>query len=219
MKQNNKVEKIIKEVEMRQNIKTICFDVDDVLLNTQDRIIQKVKELYGDELKISEIDSWDFYERKYPKIIDFFASAELYDENNKAISGMDFILQASLERYDIKLVTSTHPNAREAKEKLLRKYFSHVPGFLNVPIHHVELKKQSDKAKKHSKRELCENSILIDDAIHNIEEALLNSNTYCILVDFGYGWNKKDISSYSRTIRATCPSDILRCIIGFENCF
>ncbi len=53
-------------------------------------------------------------------------------------------------------------------------------------------------------------SILIDDAIHNIQGHIENNNNIGLLVDYGYGWNQN--FQHPLVKRVHKPLDILKFI-------
>lgn len=193
-------------------MKKISFDVDSVLFDTEAIIIKEIKEIYGVTITQKDVTHWDFYAENFPKILDKFASNNFY-ETVKKIEQMDNVLESIIEGYGInslQLVTSTHSNVKNSKEEALNRLFSHIKGFEIIPIIHVGLKETGHVGGEevHHKYEYSKNTILIDDAIHNIHDHVeINKGDKGLLVDFGYGWNQN--YENDNVFRVRTPNEII----------
>jgi len=190
--------------------KLISFDADSVLLNTEDIIFDIINKIYHKRLKTMDVTDWDFYMRNYPIVFEYFNNPEFYD-NVKPVEGMVEVLTKTILKYgaqNIQIVTSSSNNMKIGKEKALSRIFGHIPYWNKINIIHVGLKDDESSDIPHHKYEFSENTILIDDAIHNIDDHL-NYNHYNkgLLIDFNYGWNQN--YSHSRMIRIKKPEQIL----------
>lgn len=192
--------------------KLISFDIDSVLLDTEKRIINFIKKEYNVSITQKEITHWDYYAMNFPKVIELFTKPELYD-NVEAIKNMDKVLSKLISKVGsdkIQFITSSHSNIEKAKEETVLKLYKHIKDIEKIDFIHVGLKCLNEKdTKSHNKFEYSNNTILIDDAIHNIDSHInFNEKNKGILVDFGYGWNQN--YSHKNVIRANTTEDILR---------
>jgi len=189
-------------------MKKICFDVDDVLLSSQNVLLSFLEKEYNKKLTTEDVTHWMFYHENYPKIVEYFKKQEFYT-NNKPIDGMDEVLKFALDNFkEVYFVTSSHPDIIDIKNKTLKKYYGDIQGYEKIQIHHVGLK-TDDNDLDHSKAALCQEGILIDDALHNIKETLSTKKTKTIIVDFNYGWNQEKIEDDINCFRAKKPIDII----------
>ena len=195
--------------------KLLSFDVDSVLLDTEEVIFERINAVYNRVINAKDVTHWTFYMENFPSILEYFGNPELY-EKVKPIYEMIEVMREVIEIYganNIQLITSSHSDMKEAKEAALRRFYGHLKDWEKIDIIHVGLKDEDmgeglESNISHHKHVFSENSILIDDAIHNIEDHL-NHNHYneAILVDFGYGWNQN--FTHSRAIRAKSAGSIL----------
>ena len=201
--------------ELNPNSKKVSFDVDSVLLQTEDVILSYIKENYSVDLKTEDVTYWDFYKDNYPTVFThLFSDASLY-EQVPAVSGMERVLEACLDEFggsNIQFVTASHPNMVPSKEGALRKHFGHLSGYDDVEIVHVGMYGDVSTG-CHNKFYYTDGSILIDDAIHNIEGHLeYNEKNKALLFDRGYGWNQG--FAHSRVVRVGCPESTLAALFG-----
>ena len=63
---------------------------------------------------------------------------------------------------------------------------------------------------EHEKSYYTKNTILIDDAIHNIKSHIENNNKEALLIDYDYGWNKN--FEHKLVKRVTNPLNINKII-------
>lgn len=189
--------------------KLLSFDVDSVLLDTEEVIFEYVKKNYNTVIGPKDVTHWTYYIENFPSVLQYFGNPEIY-EKVEPIYDMIEVMSEVIELYgaeNIQLITSSHEAISEAKEDAVNRYYGHLKDWDKIDIVHVGLNHESD-GKSHHKHEYSENTILIDDAIHNIEDHLnYNHDNFGILVDFGYGWNQ-DFNN-NRAPRAKSPSSIL----------
>jgi hypothetical protein len=171
----------------------ISLDFDSVLYGLDTIAIEFIKKEYGVRLTPMDINNWDFF-KKYPKVYTVFSNWELYKEA-KLIDGAQEFFQTVVKNYgkeNIQIVTSSPETIITDKNIMIENLFS----FDNV-IH-------SYNKSKHTK-----GTILVDDALHNIECHVNTNNNHGLLFDLGYGWNQlklenhplvKRVKSYEETL-------------------
>ena len=169
----------------------ITFDVDSVLLQTEEKIIREIKRIYNKEITLMDITYWNYYKDYYPEVMKALEDINFYNDI-KPINEMYITLEKIIERYgykNIKFVTSSNNILQEQKEICLNRHFGNIKNFNKIEIIHVGLfLNQTDT--HHEKYHYTKDTVLIDDAIHNIEPHVYINNKEAILVDFGYGWNQ-----------------------------
>ncbi|MBT5491929.1 hypothetical protein HOK00_06570 [bacterium] len=185
------------------------FDVDSVLLDTEEEILNHIDKVYNKKLTQKDVTHWTFYSENFPAVIDLFQDPNLY-KNIKAIDGMVETMEKIVEHYghsSIQLVTSSHEKVASSKEKALNSIFGHIKDWEHISIIHVGLK-DHDENNPHHKHEHSIHTIMIDDAIHNIEGHINHhSDNKGILVDFGYGWNQD--FEHPNVKRVKSPKELL----------
>ncbi len=190
----------------------LSFDVDSVLLDTEEIIFEYILKNYGKKVTPKDVTHWSYYIENFPSVGEYFGNPEIY-EKVLPIVEMIYVMEELVRLYGaecIQLITSSHGLIKEAKEAAINKYYGHIEDWDKIEIIHVGLNHVDDDV-PHHKHIFSENTLLIDDAIHNIEDHLeYNYNNHGILVDFGYGWNQdyKNI----RMIRATSAKMVLESI-------
>jgi len=184
------------------------FDVDSVALKTEDSIIEHIEEFHNIKITPKDVTHWGYYTENFPSVINFFSNEKLY-EGVKNIKGMDIVIENLIKDFgpnSIQFITSSHSKVKKAKERCLLKNYGHIEDFEKINIIHVGL--EGEEGTNHEKHHFTNQTIMIDDAIHNIEDHL-NSNPKhkAILVDFGYGWNQ----NYERknVYRVKSPEELL----------
>ncbi len=170
----------------------ISLDVDSVLLKTEERVLEEIKNLYNIKLDLKDITYWNFYKDHYPLVLDFFNNTKFYDNVDK-IDNMDIVLNSLIKKYgsnNIQLVTSSNEILAKQKEACLFKNFSNINHFNKLKIIHVGFYDEDEINTQHEKYHYTKGTILVDDAIHNIESHIINNNKEALIVDFDYGWNQ-----------------------------
>jgi len=153
------------------------------------------------ENNLSQIDSMEVTNWNY--IIDNFPDASITWENwqhyvkSGPIDGaieFAFILN-KIFGDRIQVVTASHDSFTDEKDKLIKEVF----GFKKI-IHTFH------------KSEHTKNTILIDDAVHNIKcHAETHKDDVGLLFDNRYGWNQEKIEDiYDNVYRLTSYEDIFR---------
>lgn len=209
----------------------ISFDVDSVLLNLEKHLFEFIEKEYNVKITSKDVDTWEYYAVNFPKVIDLFKTENLYDKV-EAIEEMHEVLNTLINKYGanaIQIITSSHPNVKESKEKALTKFFGNIKGFDRINIIHVGL--MGDTESSHHKFEHSKGTILIDDAIHNNEDHIRknkNEENICfpgkknknisLLVDFDYGWNQdetriKDLIDNGDLLRVKSAKEIINVVV------
>lgn len=186
----------------------ITFDVDSVLLQTEEKIIREIKRIYNEEITLMDISYWNYYKDRYPKIMDLFNCKNFYKDISP-VNNMNIILGKIIKKYgynNIQLVTSTPNTLKIPKEECLNKHFGNIKNFSKIEIIHVGLY-LDELNTNHEKHHFTKNTVLIDDAIHNIDSHVKNNNKEALLIDYGYGWNQN--YSHNLVTRIKNPNEIL----------
>lgn len=198
--------------------KLLSFDVDSVLLDTEEVIFNRIKDEYNVVIGPMDVTHWTYYIENFPSILEYFGNPELYDKVEPIYEMIDVMAEV-IELYgaeNIQLITSSHSKMKDAKEMALKRFYGHLKDWDKIEVIHVGLKEDEsgenhEPETPHHKHVFSENTILIDDAIHNMEDHLnYNHYNFGILVDFGYGWNQN--FSSDRAPRAKSPKSILEII-------
>ena len=74
----------------------ITFDVDSVLLKTEERVLEEIYKIYGVNLNLKDISYWNFYKDKYPLVLNFYNDKDypyLYSTTEDNITRIRYILQ------------------------------------------------------------------------------------------------------------------------------
>lgn len=189
----------------------ISFDVDSVLLKTEEKIIKKIKELYNIEISLKDITYWNYYKDNFPLVMSFFEDKDFYNDI-EIIDNMDIILKKIIKKYDyknIQFVTSSTNISAKSKENVMFKHFNHIQNFSKINIIHVGLYDENDNSNNHyEKYHYTNNTILIDDAIHNIDKHIINNQKEALLIDYGYGWNQN--YNHNLCYRINNTNDIIK---------
>lgn len=167
-------------------IKKISLDFDSVLWNLEIMARRKIEKHYGKIFLPHQISHFDFY-KDYPEAEKAFSSFEDY-QTAEPIQGSVEFLKELITIYgenNIQIVTSSPVNIIKEKEKLIKEIYN----FENI-IH-------SHKKSKHTK-----NTILIDDAIHNIKDHVVTNEQPALLFDLNgtYGWNKEKVEKLYKNV-------------------
>lgn len=170
---------------------TVWIDVDDTILNLNNRIVsyfnneifEDIKDKFPNGIKKEDMTSFDLQQFS-PRILDLFHNEELYFSENyeMEIMGHSFDLLSTLYLtqkdydFDIKFIThSFNEKVAANKEKLLEKVF----GIKKEDIIHTKDKFLYVK----------ENDIFIDDAVHNhvqINDITKNVTHYVVEQPWNY---------------------------------
>ena len=197
---------------MNKDGKLLSFDVDSVLLDTEEVIFKYIEKEYGKIITSKDVTHWTYYIENFPSVLEYFGNPEIY-QKVEPVQGMIYIMEKVIKNYGsdkIQLITSSHEKIKEAKELAINRFYGHIEGWDNIDVIHVGLDHSSDE-NCHHKHFFSEDTILIDDAIHNMKDHLsYNHNNMGILVDFGYGWNQNYEDRRSRRVHS--PEDIFKTI-------
>ena len=187
-------------------MKKISFDVDSVLLDTELVIFDYVWEEYDTRINAKDVTHWSYYIENFPSVSAYFGNPEIY-KKVKPVKGMVDVVTRIVKKYgakSIQLITSSHENVREAKDEALERFYGHIEGWKQIDTIHVGLSHLEGDT-SHHKHIYSENTLMVDDAIHNMKDHLdYNHYNKGILVDFGYGWNQN--YEDKRSYRVNSPS-------------
>jgi hypothetical protein len=198
---------------MNNQGKILSFDVDSVLLDTEEIIFEYIYENYQIKITSKDLTHWTYYIENFPSVLQYFGNPEIYEKVGPIVE-MISVMEEVIKMYgaeQIQLITSSHKDIKQSKEDAINKFFGHLTDWEKIDVIHVGLGNFNNNDDSHHKHTFSENTILIDDAIHNIKDHLnYNHNNKGILVDFGYGWNQG--FENKRATRATSPKMILETI-------
>lgn len=170
----------------------ISIDVDSVLLKTEEKIIEYIFEKYNKKISLKDISYWNYYKDNFPSVLNLFNDINFYN-NIEMIADMDYVLENIINKYgykNIQFVTSSTNISAKSKENVMFKHFNHINNFSKIEIIHVGLYDETDNSTKHEKYHYTKNTILIDDAIHNVDQHINNNKKEALLIDYNYGWNQ-----------------------------
>jgi len=162
---------------MNQYFTTIYLDFDEVLYNTSSVALQQISKHHGKEFTKEDVNHWNFY-HAYPEAFEVFTNINLYQQV-EYFNGVRGFVERLLQLSDeLNIITHTQNTEIEAyKEVIIEDEFGDL---ISGVIHTRHKHKYADK-----------DSILIDDALHNVRDFVHNGGN-AILVDFGVcGWNQE----------------------------
>jgi 5'(3')-deoxyribonucleotidase len=150
----------------------LSIDVDDTLYNLTAGNLAVVKELYGDIVTPDMVNSWDYYHVNYPLVLNLWSDWNQYSKLPFFEGDVDFINQLRTE-FDIQLVTVSFPEIEVQKDAFLKDRYG------DIKIIHTR-----------EKSLVTVGSVLIDDAVHNIDCHVRTNSMPAIIMDRSYGWNQ-----------------------------
>lgn len=186
--------KIIKEIMNKKGDIKISLDFDDVLNRIHLCTNAYLKEHYGVEVDPKDIPTWSYLVDTYPKIVNAWGDFNYYGLSQPIEGSVNFVdtLKKLFGAHNIQIVTNTYPSIIIEKTNMIHK------------IYGVETIFHTSEKHKYTK-----GTILIDDAIHNIESHI-KTNSPGILFDLGYGWNQDKIEDrHDNVYRANSYNDVL----------
>ena len=166
----------------------ISIDFDNVLYNLEGLNCKVTKDIYGVEITPKDIAYQDYYLDHYPEESKIWSSFEEYSKGSFFQGDKDFIEELK-NKYELQIVTASAIEISEEKDKMIYERYG------DIKIIHTKEKYIHTK-----------DSILIDDAIHNIKDHIEKNKDPGILVDRGYGWNQNfeivpRVSSFKEIIK------------------
>lgn len=180
----------------------ISLDLDDTLLDITTPAIAHVKEKHKVELTPQEITSWNFFSDHFPPVMTLWSKPETF-ANAKLIPGAITFVQKLINlvgKDNIQIVTaSLSDDVITTKNEIIKhKLF-------DLKVVHT----------KHLKKSLfTEDTILIDDALHNINDHIATTGCKGILYNRNniYGWNKIHAGLHPNAIKAVSYNQIINII-------
>jgi len=154
-------------------IKEISIDFDNVLYNLEGVNLAEVKRIYGKEISTEEIEYWDYYYDHYPEVTKIWKDLKKYSNGNFFEKDKEFIENLKQIGLNIQIVTASAAEIEKEKDQMIFERYG------DIKVIHTK-----------EKHLVTKNSILIDDAPHNILRHIEENNLPGILVDRGYGWSK-----------------------------
>jgi len=115
--------------------KLLSFDVDSVILDTEEVIFEYIYKNYGKKITSKDVTHWTYYIENFPSVLQYFGNPEIY-EKVKAIAGMIKVMEEVVQEYGIEriqLITSSHEGIKTAKEEAINRYYGHIQGLTTVP--------------------------------------------------------------------------------------
>lgn len=179
--------------------KIVSVDWDNVLYNLEDVNTQFVAQHYGDIITTMDVNDWEFYGQNYPEVIKIWGDWAKYSTGSFFPGDIEFI-KTLQEKYEVQIVTASYKEIADEKDIVAYQRY----GDIRVIHSHG------------GKSQYTANSILIDDAMHNIDDHIAVNKMPAILVDRGYGWNQ----SYQESAlvkRAFCFESILTSLRHFNH--
>lgn len=155
-----------------RKMRKVSLDFDNVLWDFEKNSIRLVKEIYRKEITSAEVVYWDWYKDKYPLITASWCNWDIYSQSEFFEGDQDFIKELQ-KKYEVQIITASFKEIVSEKDKMIYERY----GDLRV-IHEKE------------KEKFSRNSILVDDALHNVIAHIQAHKQPAIVVDRGYGWNQ-----------------------------
>lgn len=171
-------------------MKKISLDFDNVLWDFEQINIRLAKELYGVNMTSAAVTHWNYYVDEFPLIVPAWSNWEEYKTAEFFKGDQDFVKELQ-KKYEVQIITASTPEIAENKDKLIYERYG------DIKIVHTK-----DKALYSG------DSILVDDALHNVKAHIQAHNQPAIIVDRGYGWNQGFSDKLVR--RAKCFDTILK---------
>lgn len=154
-------------------MKKISLDFDNVLFDLESLNIKTVKELYGVDMTAMDIDNWDFYPNNYPLIKNIWGDWDLYKKGSFFEGDQNFV-QTLQKQFEVQIVTASYETIEDQKDELIHNRYG------DIKIIHTRT----------GKAPYTQDSILVDDGLHNITDHININGLPAILVDRQYGWNQ-----------------------------
>ena len=183
---------------------SISLDFDSVLWDWHKNINIFLIENNIKELNSLDITHWDYIIENHPNAKITWESWEHYIKSGPIQSSIEFVkILKRIFNGKIQIVTASHNNLIENKDKMIQEIYN-IENIIHTSTKSIYTK----------------NSILIDDAIHNINShTKTNIKDYGILFDLNgnYGWNKENIENNNFKIsRITNYEDIFKYLKKFR---
>ncbi len=161
----------------------IFLDYDDVLVDFVSPILDAINRWEGTDLKPYDIPTYSYLPDTYgAKVRDLWENRGFY-KYVKPFSTSKWFLDQLKEKYEIFIITRSHPDIVGEKEYHAKLHFGIRENFISVHGH---------------KYPHTVGGPLIDDATHNIEDHIINNSQPGILFNMNgqNGWSKPTMSHY-----------------------
>jgi len=161
----------------KKRFKIISLDWDNVIYNLEQVNLDFVKEVYGVSEESVNIKTWSCYVDKYPEITSVWGDFSKYSRGELIPGAINFVKELKNRGYIVQIITHSYESIIAEKELWMKINFP------DIKIIHAK-----------DKFLYSQNSILIDDAQHNVEQHLEYNKIKgeSILFDYNgnYGWAK-----------------------------
>jgi hypothetical protein len=176
-------------------MENLSIDFDCVLYDLSTITNNFIKNHYG-EVTHPDLIGWDYFNENFPLVVkECWNNPEEYSKGKFIVGAIEFMNELiNLYGVDkLQIVTNSLPNVIDYKNQLIRETFS------DIDVIHTKEKWKYTKG-----------TILIDDAIHNIEEHCNKNKSLGIIFDLDgkYTWNHKSIDS-SHVMRVKSYNEII----------
>lgn len=162
--------------------KILSIDFDEVLYNLSDVTNNFILETYG-EVTHPDLIGWEYFNDNFPLVVSECWNNEHVYSKGELIDGAENFMLELINLYSVdnlQIVTNSLPNVVNFKNKFIKDKFG------NIDVIHTKEKWKYTK-----------DTILIDDAIHNVIDHSEINNCESILFDKDgkYVWNHVDIDN------------------------
>lgn len=164
----------------------ISFDADEVMLALNKGSSDFIMKHYNEVITTQEQVEWSYIVDKYPRIIDFWSTWELYS-TIPVIDGIKELIAKCKQEFgekSIQIVTSSPESIISKKIPWLQELFE-IEKVFNV------------NSEIGPKSMYTGGTILVDDGLHNIDDHIENTGMPAIIYNHNdtYGWNKEERNS------------------------
>lgn len=159
----------------------VSLDADEMILNLNQGMINFIKKEYGKIYRPQDAINWEYVYKKYPKIIEMWASWELYSKLQPIEGAVQFVNDVKERVGDkgLQIVTSSPDSIQGPKVKMIQEMF--------------DIEKVFQVSNGTKKSTFTRGTILVDDALHNIDDHIKTGSKGIIFnLNNTYGWNKED---------------------------
>lgn len=179
-------------------MKKISLDFDEVIYNLRELTHNFVYKHYSVLPETNNI-GFGYYTDNFPLIYNCWGTEEEYSKGNLIQGAKEFVNELiSIYSIDsIQIVTNSFDGVIDYKNNLIKELFG------DIKVIHTK-----------NKSLVTTGTILIDDALHNIEEHITNNiNDYGIIFDLNYNWNQEKLEDkYNNIYRATSYDEVISLI-------
>lgn len=154
----------------------VSLDLDNLLYYLEEVNLNFVKNEYGVTLASKDINCWNYYLKNFPRVKEVWTEWEKYSKGRFFNEAKGFIRDLK-KITKVKIVTASFPEIIPFKDQFIME---------SLEDYDIEIIHTTDKSI------VTKNSILIDDAAHNIDEHVKANSCPGLLFDYNntYGWSK-----------------------------